>query len=303
MVLNAFDEVLFWDDLQPLLDCGKELSRKYFPHDRDSYFAEKAKFYKTIIPTKEELLRRFDNYAKNGGPVWIFGRSQSCDELSFEEFEKAIRYSKKERGKVRSEQAQITLDRDPKFWSAYAENVVWKSDAAVLELTVGAGLGTTCIMQKMGGENMYCGIDIDFVCAKQADALAKYLGINGLGLAASLWNIPFKDKTFDTVCCNTGLQECREVPTIIGEAARVLKPQGKAVLHCQNPENTQTTRNLDFKHYGIGADERAKLLRNVRLYESPEQVIELAAENGLALEDRIDDKSETSKGSILIFKK
>ena len=306
MILNLFDEILFWEDIKPVADFYDEVKRKYFPPgvffptDEQAYRAAWEDFYKTEIPTKEDFLRRCDIYVKKGGPVWIFGRSQSCDELSEVKFKKAILYSKTEHGKEIAESKKSMFEhRAPEFWSIYSENAVWKDDASILELTVGGGCGTTCVMSRMGPENVYCGIDIDFVCAKNADALARHFGINGLGLAASLWDIPFKDDTFDTVCSNQGLEELREIPTVMREAARVLKKHGKMVLHVRLLERTQSPRY--FKRFGI--DDRAeqiKLLRDLRLFESPEQVIELAAESGLRLEHRTDD---VVWGSILVFEK
>ena len=41
----------------------------------------------------------------------------------------------------------------------------------------------------MKPEDLYIGVDIDFLCVKNADAITKYLGINGVGIATSLWNI------------------------------------------------------------------------------------------------------------------
>lgn len=298
MIISAFDEILFWNDIHFILNFISEISKKYYPHDPKSYFEAKETFYKNLIPTKKDFLERINQYIKNGSPKWVSGRNQNCDDLSSDQLKKAILFSSAENGRKRAEQAQTIIVRDPDFWLLYSNNVIWKKDASILEMTVGAGLGTSCIMQKMGAENLYFGVDIDFVCAKTADALSRHFSVKGLGMCVSLWNLPFDDCVFDTVCSNAGLEECREIPKIIREASRVLKLGGKMVLHCLHPEKTQWVKY--FKKYDIGIHDRKKLLHDLRIYESPDQVIELATENNLKLVSRFDDDA---KGSILVFVK
>lgn len=298
MIISAFDEILFWDNIPFVLDFISEITEKYYPHDPKSYFEAKEKFYKRSIPTKQDFLKCIDDYVKNGTPKWVSGRNQNCDDLSVDQLHRAIAFSSPENGRKRAEQAQAIIDRSPEFWNAYSERALWKDDACVLELTVGAGLGTNCILQKMGPQNHYFGVDIDFVCAKTADALSRHYGVKGLGICASLWNLPFDDDTFDTVCSNAGLEECREISQIIYEASRVLKPHGKMVLHCLPPERSQWVKH--FERYNIDTQTRKKLLRDLRIYESPEQIVELASACNLDLEYRFDDNV---KGGIMVFEK
>ncbi len=160
------------------------------------------------------------------------------------------------------------------------------------------GLGTSALMQKMSEKDLYMGVDIDFICAKQADALAKYHKANGLGIATSLWNMPFDDNTFSAVCSNNGLDECREVPTILKEAVRVLKPSGKLVLVCRDKE---TSWYPQFKKYGFDNDETECWLNKVRLYAGADQIENLASDYGLRLKCKKEEKSYY--GTILVFEK
>ena len=298
MIISAFDEILFWDDIQIILDFISEITKKYYPHDSKSYFAAKEVFYEKTIPTKEDFLERINRYIKNGAPKWVSGRNQTCDDLSIEQLRKALLFSSAENGRKRAEQAQAVIDRDPAFWNTFSNKALWKDDASILELTIGAGLGTTCIMRKMRPENLYFGVDIDFVCTKTADALSRHFGVKGLGVCTSLWALPFDNEVFDTVCSNAGLEECREIQKIISEASRALKPRGKMVLRCLHPERTQWVKHFD--RYNIDIPTRKRLLRDLRIYESPDQIIELSAVNNLNLEYRFDDDV---KGSILVFEK
>ena len=140
--------------------------------------------------------------------------------------------------------------------------------------------------------------DIDFICAKNADAFANYYEVNGLGIATSLWNLPFNDQMFTSVCSNTGLEECREIPTIISEAYRVLIPGGRIVLRCIDADKAQG-RNL-FQTYGFSTEEMISMLKKVRLYSNVENVEELLLSCGFKMIARETDKD---LGYIIVYEK
>ena len=85
--------------------------------------------------------------------------------------------------------------------------------------------------------------------------------INGLGIATSLWHLPFEDNMFTSVCSNAGLEECREIPTIIQEAYRVLMPGGKIVLRCLNTDKTQSYAR--FEQYGFSEEEMIASFKHI----------------------------------------
>lgn len=82
MIISAFDEILFWDNIPFILSLITEITEKHYPHDPRSYFEAKEEFYKRYIPTKRDFLKRIDFYVKNGTAKWVSGRNQSCDNLS-----------------------------------------------------------------------------------------------------------------------------------------------------------------------------------------------------------------------------
>lgn len=299
MVINALTEVLFWSDIPKVIDNAKELTKKYFPDNPEIYFSEREKFIKQEIPTKEEFLRRLEYYEKNGSPTWVGGRNDSCDDLSFDDLKKSITESSSlKQGEVLAKQHASVYFQKPYFWKFYTDNTFTEKENSVLELTIGAGLGTSVLMQKMSDKDLYMGVDIDFICAKQADALAKYHKVNGLGIATSLWNMPFDNGIFSSVCSNNGLDECREIPTILKETTRVLKPSGKMVLICRDKENSWYP---EFRKYGFSDNETENWLTKVRLYAGAEQIENLASECGLHLISKREEKSYY--GTILAFEK
>lgn len=296
MIISALDEILFWQEIAVIHKEIQELWAKHHPHDPQGYFAEKKQFLQKTIPTKADFLRRIEYYTENGTPTWISGRSQFCDDLGMEELKKAIHFSSLENGAQKAAQAEKIIAHDPAFWTYYADQILCKEQNTILEMTIGAGLGTTAVMRQMRSADMYFGVDIDFKCAKNADALAKYYGINGLGITASLWNMPFDDNTFSAVCSNQGLEECREIPTILAEAVRVLQPGGKLVLHCLKTSHHARC----FSDYGFSETETQHWLRRLRVYAGIEQIDSIL----LALQMHpIERKEDTAKGYITVYEK
>ena len=299
MIMNALDEVLFWDDIETLITFTKQNSKRFYPHDFENYRKSQDAFFKSVIPDKAEFVRRLQYYAVVGKPIWISGRNELSDDIDADAMIKAISVSSKiSNGEQKAKQASKWQENNPSFWKFYADNILHLKNNRILELTVGAGGGTNAVMKEMTECDYYMGVDIDFVCAKNADALVKYYGINGLGIATSLWKLPFDDCMFTSVCSNVGLEECREIPTIIAEAYRVLKPGGKIVLHCVNTRKMQSHER--FEQYGFSEEEMIYWSKEVRMYTSAEGVEELLNGAGFKSYGRLVDEKF---GSILVYEK
>ncbi len=297
MVLNALDEVLFFCDIDLLKKFISDNMLKYYPHDKESFYKEKDKFMQLHIPSKDEYICRLENYVKNGSAVWISGRNSLCDDIDKLSLIRAIDVnSKSENGREKARRASAWQNTD--FWKYYSDKVLYKGSNFVLELTIGAGGGTNAVMKNMGETDYYIGADISFICAKNADAMAKYYNVNGLGISTSLWNLPFDDSVFTSICCNAGLEECREIPTILSEAVRVLEPKGRIVIRCISSE-----KNIwysYFEKYGFTVSETREWLRKIRLYSDVDQVKELLKLLGL---NEIEQKDDERLGSIIVFEK
>lgn len=299
MILNALDEILFWDNIPLLKNFIKENTEKYYPNDYEKYYVEKNKFIRENIPDKSAFVKKLQNYSVHGEAKWVSGRNGMCDDIGAEQMTKAITYSSKAKNaEQRALKASEWQNTAPNFWQYYSDNVLHNRGNRILELTIGAGGGTNAIMRNMAGDDYYMGADIDFVCAKNADALAKYYKINGLGIAASLWNLPFEDGMFTSVCTNAGLEECREIPAILTEAVRVLAPKGRIIVRCLQKEKTLWWEY--FESYGFTARETAEWLEKVRLFSGAEQVKELLKSHGLAQAGQLDDER---LGHIVVFEK
>lgn len=290
--------MLFWSDISKLINKIKDLDKKYYPNDFKAWSSEKCKFIKQEIPTKKEFLQRLEYYEENGKPLWVASRNSSCDDLSFDTVKQSIiQSSSLKHGEFLAKERASTYSEFPDFWKFYVDNILFKKGNSILELTIGAGLGTSILMQGMSEDDLYMGVDIDFICAKHADALSKYHRVNGLGIATSLWNMPFEDKIFSSVCSNCGLDECREIPTIFEEATRVLKESGRMILTCRKKENSWYPH---FREFGFNDDETEYWLKKVRLYSGADQIENWANTYGLKL---LCKKENKLLGTILVFSK
>ena len=290
MVNNEWDDILYWENYAPCREMLQELERKYGddPANGESWYREHYDFYKQTIPNKEEFIRRFRYYELHGKPHWIEGHHRTMNELTREELMDSFRHVTRENSEYCVEVSEkARLGWAARHLAPYAEKVCSATgdEHKIMEMTVGCGVGTNAIVRSMTDKMFYAGVDIDFVCAKNADAIGRYYGKNAIGICASLWNLPFSDNLFDVVCSHFGFDECREIPTILKEAVRVLKPGGKFVSVSRH--NAWRRRHEIFESYDIGENEALELMRKVRLYTDFEQFDALATEAGLVRTDYI----------------
>lgn len=292
MVGNEWDDILYWADYEPFSRFCRELDRQYDirnPAEYDKRREERDAFYRRTIPTKEAFVRRFQWYALHGKPCWVEGHHKQVNELTAEDLMRSYHYASDQNGAERVSAAE----KARRGWASqhlpcYAAKVCTPTHNGthkIMEMTVGAGVGTNAIVRSMTEDMTYVGVDIDFICAKNADAIGRYYGKNAIGMCASLWHLPFEDNLFDVVCSHFGLDECREIDTILNEATRVLKPGGKLVLVSRH--NGWLRRHTIFETYGIGESQALDLMRQVRLYADFEQLDTLVTERGFVKNDYV----------------
>lgn len=291
MVGNEWDDILYWEDYESFGRFMCELDLKYDLGNSAEYEkrnAERDAFYRQTIPTKEEFIRRFEQYARYGKAHWVMGHHRLVNEVTEEELTKAYRFASEEHGVTMIEMTEkARLGWAAKHLTYYADKVcnAPSKPHRIMEMTVGAGVGTNAIVRSMTNDMYYAGVDIDFVCAKNADAIGRVYRKNALGVCASLWHLPFADEVFDVVCSHFGLDECREIPTILDEAMRVLKAGGKLVLVSRH--SAWLRRHEIFEKYGINEAQALDLMRKARLYADFEQLDALATERGFVKTDYV----------------
>ena len=275
MVTGEFGEILFWSDIAKFLQKERELLVKYAPDiSKDGtrmWEEKKQKFVFQEIPTKDDFIKRIEYYEKHGKPVWIAGRNPCCDDLSIAQLQKA--YRNESRGVERAVIVEGAIAGWAKHIEFYSDSILSDRENHILELTTGAGLGTVSVVRSMRNCDFYVGVDIDYKCAKNAEGILRYYGKAGIGIATSLWNLPFDDETFNVVCSHIGIDECREVPTILSEAVRVLEPGGRIVLTLNDSGYGRVRMYCNL--YNINEEEALDYLRRVRKYSDRTQVDEI----------------------------
>lgn len=279
MVINDIDEILFWDELPKLYSFIKELDAKFYPHSPDEFYKEKKNFYIKEIGSKDNFMQRINKYHINGAPIWTGGRNQNCDDLSIDDIKLSIFNSTNENGKKRFEKYISSKNSWAVHSDYYSKQINYKNELAILELSVGAGTGTCCALESLSDGSTFVGVDIDFRCAKTADGIANYLNKNACGITGNFWNMPFSDNTFDVICSHGGIGECREIPVIISEAQRMLRPNGRLVI-CERMSGYIRHKEL-FELFEIEESEALQLLDRARLYSDINSLENICKDNNL----------------------
>jgi len=101
----------------------------------------------------------------------------------------------------------------------------------VLEIGCGAGLD---LVRFAGGGARVTGIDISSAALSLARDYCRVAGVGCTLVEADGAKLPFPDASFDLVYCHGVLSFMRDPAAAIGEAHRVLRPGGQAVLMVYN---------------------------------------------------------------------
>jgi ubiquinone/menaquinone biosynthesis C-methylase UbiE len=113
------------------------------------------------------------------------------------------------------------------------EKVVIRRHEKVLEVAVGAGGILVEIVRRVDPTNVVYGIDVSPKMLAKARRKVMNAGYNNIDLReADARSLPFPDNTFDVLFNSYmfDLLPLNDIPTVLGEFRRVLKPNGRLVL-------------------------------------------------------------------------
>ena len=316
------EDVLFFRQRAAYARFEEELDAKY-PDDRESRAAARQAYLLEQLGSKEGFYARIGDYEENGGvDVMEFVPLRREDVRRFLDFGTARHGAGRCESweKVADGWAVHLRDYGKTVNSVDGDNSVngvnYADDLTILELGTGAGVGTWAVASQLRPGNpphKACGLrgdpgsvfistDFDAMCIRNADAIARHLGLQDrmAGLLANFWRLPFADQSLDAVCTHYALDEAREVPAILAEVARVLRPGGRFIVTARiNPWDRQ---RRFMEPFGIAPEECNALLWRARLQCGPEGLTEWAAGAGLALLDRTDYTPEGSHArTVLVF--
>lgn len=145
MILDALEEVLFWDNIPLLMNFTAENLKRYHPHDYEGYRLEKEKFLQKQIPTKDAFVHRLEYYLDKGKPLWVSGRSAQVDELTGADLERTFQiHLTAERARQTAEKVEGFASKDADFYGFYTDNALHTKENRVLDLTVGLASELFC---------------------------------------------------------------------------------------------------------------------------------------------------------------
>lgn len=82
MVFGGFREILFFREVKEMIEFENDLRARLKPDESEKAWAETSKYIKAKIPDRKAFLKRLEDYAQNGKPVWYAGKNPCCDDLS-----------------------------------------------------------------------------------------------------------------------------------------------------------------------------------------------------------------------------
>lgn len=96
--------------------------------------------------------------------------------------------------------------------------------------------------------------------------------------------MPFKDKSFKTICTACGLDESREIIETLKEVSRVLADNGRFVVVSRN--NAFMRQHRILESFGFTEKETLEILKDCRMYSDLHNLDELCESLGMNLISR-----------------
>ena len=98
--------------------------------------------------------------------------------------------------------------------------------ATVLDAACSAGLYARTLLQREASLNVHA-VDYSLPFLQRAKAYAQRDGVKPILVHADVSALPHRDEVFDAVVCGGSLNEFLDLPDVLSELARVLKPGGR----------------------------------------------------------------------------
>ena len=304
MVINELPQVLMWRETASFEQTTQEL---WVAHGKNAdgpglSFEKSKEHLFDIIKTKEEFIRRIEDYAANATPTWSDQASPHCDVIIREDMDSGLPYATPETGAQRHELYTKAASGWAMHLQAYGQAVNNQDGQYILELATGAGMGLWAVVKDFPAfpTSRLVSIDIDYPCTRNAEGIARYFNVADRvgGLPANFWFLPFAGEMFDCVCTHYGLDESREIQRTLQEVSRVLLPGGRFVVVAR--KNPYDRQGQYMSMFNISADECNPLLKKARLYSGPDNLITTAQTHDLILVNKTVYKPENGHHRVLL---
>ena len=271
-------EIIFWEHPDVITNIYEEIENDNVADWNEVYL----KYIKEIHGTKENVLKVFYSYKQKETDIWITGdKSGNITKKQIEAFEK---FNKKSIGEKRT---VTKINGTGSLWDRYryfGELVCKEPTDKILELATGAGGGTASVALYMSNDCDLYTVDIGFDCLGNALGIAKYQNKNIIPVCANFWYLPFKDKSFKTICTACGLDESREIIETLKEVIRILADDGRFVVVSRN--NAFMRQHRILEPFGFTEKETLEILKDCRMYSDLNNLDEICDSLGMKLISR-----------------
>ena len=271
-------EIIFWEYPEAITKIYNEINSGNVADWNEIYI----KYIKKILGTKEKILKAFHSYKQKETDIWIKGdKSGNVTKTQIKKFKK---FAHKSTGKDRT----ITkIKGTASLWERYryfGKFVCKEQTDRILELATGAGGGTASVALYMPKECELYTVDIGFDCLGNAVGIGKYQKKRIVPVCANFWYLPFKDKSFKTICTVNGLDESREMPETLKEVSRLLADNGRFVVTSRN--NAFMRQHRILEPFGFTEKETLEILKDCRMYSDLNNLDEICDSLGMTLMSR-----------------
>lgn len=289
-------EIIFWEHPEEIEKIYNEIEN----NDVDDWNEVYIQHINALFGAKEKLIEVFNSYKQRETNCWIVGdKSGNITKSQLENFEK---FSTESIGKRRTE---TKINGIGTLWDRYRYfgKLVCKEETdRILELATGAGGGTASVALYMQDNCELYTVDIGFDCLGNAVGIGKYQNKNIVPVCANFWYLPFKDKTFKTVCTVCGLDESREIIETLKEISRVLMDNGRFVVVSRNDAFMRQYRIL--QPFGFTENETIQILKDCRMYSNLKKLDEICDNLGMKLLTRKEYRdNESTAFSVSEYRK
>ncbi len=279
------DPAEWWHPMYEVLfgDRAFEIEKHFYELDRDR-FDENVSAYIVDTMGKSGIREAYEQHHTRTGAdryesfVPMADPPSPVPGISRSAFVRSVQKMRPQWGKRRLEMLKSST------WATHFPDFVGRiterEPEIMVELGCGACLGTQAVVESCHSFQRLLTLDIDFACAKGAEALFTYQEQIGRvdPVVGNFWFLPIKRKSVDIVFSHSGLDESREIDRVLEEVSEVLKPGGAFISASRELPNFPLPV---FDELGFSDEEKREMASIARLYAGPENLCEIAESKGL----------------------
>ena len=181
MVLNELVQVLMWREVKEYEQAIQKIWATHGndPNNPDLFLHMSDRHLFNTIKTKEEFIRRINDYNTNSTFNESSQNFSHCDIIVREDINSGLPYSVFESGAARHQHCEKAMAEWAVHLNKYGQTVNKRDGQYILELATGAGMGTWAVVKDFPTmPNSYMlSIDIDYPCTRNAEGIAQYFRV------------------------------------------------------------------------------------------------------------------------------